>query len=293
MNRPLVSIIMPTYNRRNVIGDAIDSCLTQTYTNIEIVICDDHSTDDTKDYIKKRMEEDARIRFCENPDGKKGANAARNTAIMAARGSLIVFLDTDDYLLPDSIEIRVNMFKENPYVAMVYGNIIRECDGRRGEWIYCDLEKEKLNQRIHLMQNLALCCQLSLMFRKSILCQIGLLDETQKGWTDDGLVVAIGMKYRIKHCRKFVGVARKSDVCMTGNKWNMYEGCKIMVGKYKRQIIKYASFRRYVLWKIRLISAYCYAREVECNRKLQKEIWRFFHEKIRDIIKPYFYIYCE
>ena len=55
MQKYLVSIIMPTYNRRQIIKDAIDSCLEQTYENIELIICDDHSTDGTYEYICERM----------------------------------------------------------------------------------------------------------------------------------------------------------------------------------------------------------------------------------------------
>ena len=71
MKKGLVSIIIPTYNRKNSIKDAIDSCLTQTYQKIEIIICDDHSTDHTKEYVKERMKEDPRIRYCVTPEGKR------------------------------------------------------------------------------------------------------------------------------------------------------------------------------------------------------------------------------
>lgn len=293
MNMPLVSIIIPTFNRRNVMGKAIDSCLRQTYRNIEVVICDDHSTDGTEQYIHKRMQEDSRIRYCKNPEGKKGANAARNTAIKMANGKYLAFLDTDDYLLDDSVEVRVRTFQEDPDVAMVYGNVYSEYHGKRYEWMYHDLKKEKLGQKKFLMENLALCSQIGIMFRKEIFQRTGILDEKQKAWTDDGFVVAVGMKFPIAHCGQFVSVARRSRISMTGSKWNMYEGCKTMVHKYRKEIIRYASVRRYILWKVRLFSAYCYAKERDCDGGISRIIWKFLHEQIRNIIKPYFAIYCE
>lgn len=293
MNKALVSIIMPTFNRRNVIGKAIDSCLRQTYYNIEVVICDDHSRDGTEQYIQKRMQEDSRIRYCKNPKGKKGANAARNTAIKMANGKYMAFLDTDDYLLDDSVEVRVRIFQENPDVAMVYGNVYSEYHGKRYEWMYHDLKKENLGQKKFLMENLALCSQIGIMFRKEIFQRTVLLDEKQKAWTDDGFVVAVGMKFPIAHCGQFVSVARKSGVSMTGSKWNMYKGCKTMVHKYRKEIIRYASVRRYILWKVRLFSAYCYAKETDCDGGISRIIWKFLHEQIRNFIKPYFAIYCE
>lgn len=290
---PLVSIIMPSYNRKNVMGEAIDSCLRQTYSNIEVIICDDHSSDGTKEYIMNRMSEDDRIRFCENPKASNGANAARNTAIRIAKGKYLAFLDTDDYLLNNSVEIRVDTLQKNPKAAMVYGNVYCEHGRRREKWLYTRFDKGNISQKKFLMENLALCSQISIMFRKEVIDVIGMLDEQQKAWTDDGFVVAVGMKYPVIHCGKFVSIARKSEESMTGNKWNMYKGCKSMVNQYKSEIIKYASFRRYVLWRIRLLSAYCYARERASRFKIMKRFWQFFHEGIRDQIRPYFKVYCE
>lgn len=286
---PLVSIIMPTYNRRQVIGGAIDSCLSQTYKNIEVIICDDHSSDGTKEYIIDRMSEDNRIKFCENPEEKKGANAARNTAIKMAKGKYLAFLDSDDYLLDDSIEVRINAFMENPKVAMVYGNAFCESGNKRIKWVYTDIKREKLDQKKYLMQELSLCQQNTIMLRTAVFSKIGLLDEEQKGWTDDGVAVAVGMRYPIQHSRKFVAVVRKSEESMTSNKWNMYLGCKIMINRYKKQIIQYASFWRYLLWKIRLFSLYCYAKENELPLESGTRLfWERLHSFTRNMIWPYF-----
>lgn len=288
MKKGLVSIILPTYNRKDSIKDAIDSCLTQTYQKIEIIICDDHSTDHTKEYIKERMKEDPRIRYCVTPEGKKGANAARNTAIKIAQGEYITFLDSDDYLTKDSISNRVEVIEKND-VGMVYGNVICESAGRRIKWIYTDLKKEHLSQKKYLMQELSLCQQNTIMVKAVVFDKIGLLDENQKGWTDDGLVVAVGMKYQIMHSGTFVAVVRKSDECMTKNKWNMYYGCKCLVQRYAGEIIRYASFERYLLWKLRLFSLYCLAKK--CDSKTdhkKKEIWDILHRLTRKVIWRHF-----
>ncbi len=288
MQSDLISIIMPTYNRKYIIGEAIDSCLSQSYQNIEIIVCDDHSTDGTKEYIKERIKGDPRIRYCETPEGKKGANAARNTAIKIARGKYLTFLDSDDYLTDDSIMCRVQLLQKNR-VAMVYGNAFCEMGRRKIKWIYTDIEKEKLSQKKYLMQELSLCQQNTIMLRTSVFQKIGLLDEEQKGWTDDGLVVAVGMNYPILHSRKFVAVIRKSEESMTSNKWNMYSGCKMMVKRYKKQIIQYASLGRYLLWKIRLLSLYCFAKEREAPlNSLRKECWERLHHLFRKMIYPFF-----
>ncbi len=289
MKKGLVSIIIPTYNRKDVIGDAIDSCLSQTYQNIEIIVCDDHSTDGTQEYIVERMKEEVRIKYCVNPDGKKGANAARNTAIKIAQGEYLAYLDSDDLLLHDSIEVRAKILEENPNVAMVYGNVFCEIGKKREKWIYTDIEKENLDQRKYLMQELSLCIQSSIMARMSVFRHIGLLNEDQKAWTDDGFVVAVGMRYRVLHSGKFVAVFRKSAVSMTSNKWNGYFGCKFMVENYKRQIIQYASYGRYLLWKVRLCSGYCFAKEMEKPLdSVERKYWEFLHKNIKKIWRPFF-----
>lgn len=288
MSIGLVSIIIPTYNRRHMIGKAIDSCLSQSYKNIEIIICDDHSTDGTNKYIEKRIKEDPRIIYCITPEGKKGANAARNTAIKIAKGKYLTFLDSDDYLTDDSILCRVKLFYENN-VVMVYGNAFCEIGKERTKWVFTDIKRENLNQKKYLMQELSLCQQNTIMLRTSVFKKIGLLDEEQNGWTDDGLVVAIGMRYHILHSRKFVAVVRKNKKSMTSDKWNMYLGCKIMVNRYKKQIIKYASYKRYLLWKIRLFSLYCFAKERESNlNSLKRYFWESLHISTRKLIFPFY-----
>lgn len=293
MRKGLVSIIIPTYNRKYTIGDAIDSCLAQSYQNIEIIVCDDHSTDGTKEYISERMKEDSRIRYCVTPTGKKGANAARNAAIKIAKGEYLTFLDSDDYLTDDSISCRVEVFQKS-HAAMVYGNAFCETGKKRTKWVYTDLSTEKINQKKYLMQELSLCQQNTIMLKTSVFKVIGLLDEKQKGWTDDGLVIAVGMRYPVLHSKKFVAVIRKSEVSMTSDKWNMYFGCKTMVRLYKWQIIKYASLGRYLLWQIRLFSLYCFAKErkTPINSK-QRICWQTAHQITKELIYPYFRNYFE
>lgn len=288
MKEELVSIIIPTYNRKYIIYDAIKSCITQSYKTIEIIICDDHSSDGTQEYIDEIMKEDGRIRYCVTPEGKKGANAARNAGIRIAKGRYVTFLDLDDYLLPDSILNRVSLFEKSKAV-MVYGNAVCQMANSKVKWNYPDINQTKENQKKYLMQELSLCQQNTIMVKRDVFKKIGLLDEEQRGWTDDGLVVAIGMRYPILHSNKYVAVVRKSTISMTSNKWNLYYGCKKLINKYKKQILYYASFKRYVLWQVRLFSQYCYAHESETDEGSFKYIfWRFLHIVSRNLIWPYF-----
>lgn len=103
---PRVSVIIPTYNRSRSIESAIQSVLVQTYQDLEVIVVDDGSTDETRDLIFALMKEDQRIQYLKH-DTNRGAQAARNTGIRAAQGDWIAFLDSDDRWLPYSLESRL------------------------------------------------------------------------------------------------------------------------------------------------------------------------------------------
>lgn len=104
---------MPAWNAGQYIHKAILSVLSQDYNNFELVICDDSSTDNTKDIIKEFAEEDPRVLLVENRYSK-GAAGARNSALDVARGEFIAFLDADDIWLPGKLTLQIKfMEKEN------------------------------------------------------------------------------------------------------------------------------------------------------------------------------------
>lgn len=113
---PLVSIIIPTFNRRHFVGDAIDSCLAQTYPHFEIIVVDDGSRDGTGDFLRQRY--GGRIR-CIQQDNQ-GPGIARNRGIAAARGSYIQFCDADDQLAANKLQRGVDCFQQHPQVAVIH-----------------------------------------------------------------------------------------------------------------------------------------------------------------------------
>jgi glycosyltransferase involved in cell wall biosynthesis len=104
-----VSILLPTYNRAGIIADCIDSLFAQSYTDWELVICDDGSSDDTQTIINQFQLKDSRIRYIKNPS-RQGLHKSRNRLIAAARGELIFFVEDDTSLEPDSIRILVETY---------------------------------------------------------------------------------------------------------------------------------------------------------------------------------------
>ena len=109
----LVSVIMPSYNTASYIADSIKSVLAQTYNNLELIIVDDCSTDNT-DAIVAGFK-DARIKFFKNIKNS-GAALTRNRALREAKGEWIAFLDSDDLWLPEKLERQIMFMNKNGYV---------------------------------------------------------------------------------------------------------------------------------------------------------------------------------
>jgi glycosyltransferase involved in cell wall biosynthesis len=117
-NPPLVSVVIPTYNRPHLIGRAVQSVLNQTYQNFEIVVIDDSPNDETEQIIKSFN--DQRIKYIKNKE-RKGPSAARNQGIKASdpQSKYIAFLDDDDEYLPQLLEKAVKKLEENSDIVMV------------------------------------------------------------------------------------------------------------------------------------------------------------------------------
>jgi glycosyltransferase involved in cell wall biosynthesis len=131
---PVVSIIMPTYNRANMIGMAIDSVLKQTYKNWELLIIDNESTDNTKDIVEKFLASDKRIKY---HNVKKnliiGIASYLNYGIDISTGKYIARLDDDDeWCDPNKLEKQINFLEENKDYVIVGGGAIM-VDGNRKE----------------------------------------------------------------------------------------------------------------------------------------------------------------
>lgn len=123
MNRPLISVIIPCYNCADTIATAISSIQNQTYQNIEIIVVDDASTDNTKDVVKEIIKHDKRITLIDSendpnkfdPILKRNINAgwsARNTGFKIAKGQYITFQDADDASLKNRIEIQLFLIEK-------------------------------------------------------------------------------------------------------------------------------------------------------------------------------------
>ncbi|MFZ4401908.1 MAG: glycosyltransferase family 2 protein [Bacteroidales bacterium] len=111
---PLISIIIPSYNRANLITETLESVSKQTYKNWECLVVDDGSTDGTQSIIYDYVKKDSRFHFFQRNNDPKGAPSCRNIGIENANGDFIVFLDSDDLIIDVCLENRIKVINENP-----------------------------------------------------------------------------------------------------------------------------------------------------------------------------------
>jgi glycosyltransferase involved in cell wall biosynthesis len=159
MNTPLVSVIMPVYNREKYVGEAIQSILNQTITDLELIIVDDASTDNTLKVIKTFN--DDRIKILKN-DTNQGVSFSLNRAILVAKGNYLARQDSDDISLPHRIEKQVD-FMENYQEINVCGSLMKSYDNS----VIFDYPKKNKQIKASALLSYPMASP-TLMFRKNV-----------------------------------------------------------------------------------------------------------------------------
>ena len=135
MSDPLVSIVLPTYNGSRHIAQSIESCLNQTYRELEIIVVDDASTDDTPAIVDGFLRKDGRVRCIRHPVNRK-LPAALNSGFAHCRGKLQTWTSDDNFYTPDAIAAMAEALNSNAGVDIVYANqtIVDEAGAEVGPW---------------------------------------------------------------------------------------------------------------------------------------------------------------
>jgi glycosyltransferase involved in cell wall biosynthesis len=113
---PLVSVVVPCFNQAHYLGEALESCLAQSHPNVEILVVDDGSSDNTGE-VTARFPEVQYLR-----QDNRGLSGARNSGLARCRGTYVTFLDADDRLLPTALETNLSLLLDHPNYAFVYGH---------------------------------------------------------------------------------------------------------------------------------------------------------------------------
>lgn len=189
----LVSIVIPTYNHARYLPEAIGSAMAQTYRDVEIVVVDDGSSDNTGDLVSRI--EDERIRYVRQPN--RGLPSARNTGLRASRGSYVVFLDADDRLLPDQTELGLRALTSQPGLGLVCGDI--RPFGHLGTFRHVHRCTPAPDHYGSLLRSCFIVNVGACMFPRTVLEEMGGFDERLPSSEDWDLFLRIARSYPI-HC---------------------------------------------------------------------------------------------
>jgi GT2 family glycosyltransferase len=172
---PQVSVIIPTYNRANLIGETLDSVLAQTYHNFEIIVVDDGSTDNTPAVISTGYKNLVRYIRQENA----GQAAARNAGIRAANGIYVAFLDDDDLWLPHKLAQQMALFEGNSAVRWVYCDA-QVFDGTSGQALhnFSQINPPHTGQTAHYLLERNFIASPTPIIRRDIFEKVGYFDES-------------------------------------------------------------------------------------------------------------------
>lgn len=191
-----MSVIVPAYNRAKLIRRSIQSILNQGYRDFELIVVDDASTDGTEEIVKGFQ--DPRIRYIRH-DKNRGASAARNTGVKAAKGGFIAFQDSDDEWFPEKLEKQMKAFEAaSPDVGIVYTGFWR-LEGNKKIYTPSPFLKHK-EGAIHkdLLKGSFVSTQ-TIVVRKECFKKAGLFDETLPRLQDWELVLRLSKHYKFKH----------------------------------------------------------------------------------------------
>ncbi len=205
--QPLISVVIPTYNRKDLVVEATQSILLQEPKNFEVVIIDDGSTDGTKEYI-----DSLKLPVIVISKKHGGISSARNEGIKYAKGEYIAFLDSDDVWLPTILKSQLEFLESNPHIPLVYTDQYIESNGEKLEKTRFSLsdtnhqERSKFNLT-GFMKNPPIHIS-SVMVRKSIFDEIGLFNEDLKIHEDTDMWNRISQKYELGYIEKPLSIFR-------------------------------------------------------------------------------------
>lgn len=239
-----VSVIIPTYNRDYIIEQSIQSVLDQTYTDFELIVVDDGSTDDTSELVEAIVAKDKRVKLIHTP-GNLGAAGARNFGIQYADGELIAFEDSDDFWTRDKLKKCVEALDS---VDDSYGFAYHEIKYDFGEGAYAIMPDQKMSIESKsgdifaqtMYDNLVACP--AMVIKKKYLDQAGLFDTELKALEDYDLTIRLTKLCKAVFVPEVLLNATYSEGSVSRNTINYLTASCMLIGKYKSDYLSTNTF---------------------------------------------------
>lgn len=237
MKNPMFSVIIPTYEREKIIGRAIESVLNQTFTDFELIIVDDGSTDGTRSRIRSYSDE--RIRYIYKENG--GQNSAINEGIKNSRGYYIAFCDSDDEWLPQKLEKVYEKYMSDETIDVVY-----HWTGIMSGAEVVLARKDRLEGRVYkeVLKQGYLTSPTFLTCKRKCFDIIGYLDLRVVNCQDDDMCFLLSKFFNIGLVKEILGVYyadvsnRKSNDRLIG-----VDSYVFLIKKHENDIVKYCGSR--------------------------------------------------
>lgn len=250
--QPLVSIIIPTYNRPELLKRAIQSVLTQTYKNIEIIVVDDNSDLDLNHF----REEYSSVSFLTNSENR-GACYSRNRGFEEANGEYVNFLDDDDELYPEKIERQIERFKvsDDEKLGMITCHLI---DQRSGKEVTV---RNKVRGDIYreLLARYAVSGTETMLFKKKVLQKVGVFDETLPANQEYDLLIRVCEKYSVDFIDEVLTKKHRSVNQINTNFEKKITGAKRLYNKHRERFKRESKGFFLKMWiKYRLLNVRFY-----------------------------------
>ncbi len=256
-----VSVIIPAYQNSTTIVDAINSVLSQTFSDVEIIIVDDGSTDGLDrvlDQFQKKI-----VLFRQK---NKGSAAARNLGIRHSSSEIIAFLDADDIWLPEKLALQLPLFKQGSTLGVVFGNVNFLSNGRVQPTTYFDLFPPFRGRIFYDLYAYNFVPTSSVIVRRKVFEQSGIFDESLRNVQDYDLWLRIAQSWEFDYVRRPVAIYRISSRQISRNivrsaalllqvKENIYRSRVELFDGVDRKILERGLYNKY----LRL--ALCYMRE--------------------------------
>lgn len=278
MEQELVSAIITTHNRKELLHLAIESVLKQNYQNIECIVVDDASDDGTKEYIKEYIAT-GKIKYIYIPNSEsKGGNYARNLGIKNASGKYVAFLDDDDEWLPEKITEQMEEVQKDDEVGFVYCGTIVEKNMDKSTRVPQEITHEKYEEGdlsktvlVHIICNTS-----TILVKKEELEKIHGFDENLKFWQEYEMCIRLLQNTKAKLVRKNLVLYRifEGDKNRLSNKIDGWEkAVAYILNKHKElysRLTKEEEAQRKIFLYIDGIGR---AKKVGSKKHIMKYIW--------------------
>lgn len=229
MQKKLVSVIIPTYNRGYILDSALTSLCNQTFQDFEVVVVDDGSTDDTESIVKSYDKLQIVYIKCEE---NRGGNHARNIGISRAEGKYFAFLDSDNEWLPDNLAIKVKLLQETEeQVGFVFGSFYVIREEKQEIFLPTEIETQEKLKRKMLTTNVV--DTNTALVKRECFEKVGLFDEKLKrlqDWDMFGRILFDG-NYEAVFCKEPLVVNKIQTDSISMNNTILFEAWSRMLSK--------------------------------------------------------------